>query len=168
MRAAPLPDSARPSPYTNPPADLGRLDAGASPGSSAGPSVIEQARWTRSRVAELSQHAERTRQRTLALMQETAALLRAAEQLLRPMARRELLGRSEHARLRARMQTMPVIEQAKGILMAQSGCEPEAAFDLLRRASQRSNVPVRELAAQIVARTAEGSRAGSQPGRRAS
>jgi AmiR/NasT family two-component response regulator len=101
-------------------------------------------------------------------MQETSALLRAAEQILRPMEREELLGRSEHARLRARMQTMPVIEQAKGILMAQSGCGPEVAFDLLRRASQRSNVPVRELAAQIVARTAEGSRAGSQPGRRAS
>jgi len=44
---------------------------------------------------------------------------------------------------------MPVIEQAKGILMAQRGCGPDEAFDLLRRASQRFNVPVRVLAARL-------------------
>jgi AmiR/NasT family two-component response regulator len=49
---------------------------------------------------------------------------------------------------------MPVIEQAKGIIMAQSACGDAEAFDLLRRASQRSNVPVRELAAQLVAKSA--------------
>lgn len=46
--------------------------------------------------------------------------------------------------------TMPVIEQAKDILMAQQGCGPDEAFDLLRRASQRFNVPVRVLAARLV------------------
>ena len=45
---------------------------------------------------------------------------------------------------------MPVIEQAKGILMAQHDCGPDGAFDLLRRASQRFNVPVRVLAARLV------------------
>jgi GAF domain-containing protein len=45
-----------------------------------------------------------------------------------------------------------VIEQAKGILMAQHGCGPEEAFDLLRRASQRFNVPVRVLAARLAHR----------------
>jgi AmiR/NasT family two-component response regulator len=52
---------------------------------------------------------------------------------------------------------MPVIEQAKGILMAQSGCSADQAFDMLRRASQRSNVPIRELAPKIIegARQAE-------------
>ena len=74
-------------------------------------------------------------------MRETAALVRAAGQIRRPMPGTELLSRSEYARLRARVQSMPVIEQAKGILMARSGCGPEAAFDLLRRAPQRSNVP---------------------------
>ncbi len=48
------------------------------------------------------------------------------------------------------METMPVIEQAKGILMAQHRCGPEEAFDLLRRASQRANVRVSVLAARIV------------------
>jgi hypothetical protein len=70
-------------------------------------------------------------------------------------AGQDLLQRSEHARLLARLESMPVIEQAKGIVMAQSHCGNAQAFDLLRRASQRSNVPVRELAAQIVAKTAQ-------------
>jgi len=70
-------------------------------------------------------------------------------------AGRDLMQRSEHARLLARLESMPVIEQAKGIIMAQSHCGDAQAFDLLRRASQRSNVPVRELAAQIVAKTAQ-------------
>jgi hypothetical protein len=48
------------------------------------------------------------------------------------------------------MDTMPVIEQAKGIVMAQQGCGPEEAFDLLRRISQRTGVKVHALAAQIV------------------
>src|SRR5215471_13712662 len=47
------------------------------------------------------------------------------------------------------LDTMPVIEQAKGILMAQRSCGPDEAFDLLRRASQRFNVPVRVLAARL-------------------
>jgi hypothetical protein len=70
-------------------------------------------------------------------------------------AGRDLMQQSEHARLLARLEIMPVIEQAKGIIMAQSRCGPAQAFDLLRRASQRSNVPVRDLAAQIVAKTAQ-------------
>ena len=66
---------------------------------------------------------------------------------------RELLRDSATARLQARLETMPVIEQAKGIVMGQKGCGPEEAFDLLRRASQQSNVPIRELAVLIVARS---------------
>ena len=62
----------------------------------------------------------------------------------------ELLNVSPLARLHARAATMPVIEQAKGILMARQGCGEDEAFDLLRRASQRSNMPVRVLAEQIV------------------
>ena len=50
----------------------------------------------------------------------------------------------------AQLDTMPVIEQAKGILMAQQRCGPDEAFDLLRRASQRFNLPVRVLAARLV------------------
>jgi ANTAR domain len=65
---------------------------------------------------------------------------------------RELLRDSATARLHAQLESMPVIEQAKGVIMEQTGCTAEQAFDLLRKASQRSNVPVRELAARIVGR----------------
>jgi len=63
---------------------------------------------------------------------------------------KELLNVSPLARLHARAATMPVIEQAKGILMARQGCGEDEAFDLLRRASQRSNTPIRVLAEHIV------------------
>jgi hypothetical protein len=57
----------------------------------------------------------------------------------------------EYARLKARFETMPVIEQAKGIVMAREGCGPQEAFDLLRRASQQANVKVHAMAAVLVA-----------------
>jgi hypothetical protein len=169
MCAARLSDSALPGPRTNPPADGGRVDAGiALTPPQYRPSVIEHVRSTRIRVAALRQRAEGARQRALTLMQEATALMLDAEQIGRPMPPKELLGRSDYARLWARAESMPAIEQAKGILMAQSGCSPEAAFDLLRRASRGSNVPVWKMAAEIVARTAAESRVGSQPGRFAS
>jgi len=62
----------------------------------------------------------------------------------------DLLTVSLYARLQAQLATMPVIEQAKGVLIAQEGCDPGQAFDMLRRASQQANMPVREMAEQIV------------------
>jgi hypothetical protein len=46
--------------------------------------------------------------------------------------------------------TRLIIEQAKGVLMARNGVGSEEAFVLLRRLSQRLNVPVRELARTLV------------------
>ena len=65
--------------------------------------------------------------------------------------RRGVLYYSAYARLQARLDTMPVIEQAKGILMAQQRCGPDEAFELMRLASQRANIKVHVLAEQIVA-----------------
>jgi GAF domain-containing protein len=48
------------------------------------------------------------------------------------------------------MRSRAVIEQAKGILMAAQGCSPDQAFDLLVKASQRSNRKLREIAQDIV------------------
>jgi GAF domain-containing protein len=53
------------------------------------------------------------------------------------------------------------IEQAKGILMARGHCDADQAFDILRRASQRQNVKLRDIAHTIVVHTATGATGGS-------
>jgi hypothetical protein len=66
-----------------------------------------------------------------------------------------------------------VIGQAKGILMVREGCTADEAFDMLRRASQRLNQKLRDVAEQISQSTsacgspgAGGSRGGGgSPGR---
>jgi len=89
------------------------------------------------------------------LAQQTIARSRAARaQVLSGRARREILHDLAFARLAARHEAMAVIEQAEGIIMAQRRCSPEEAFDLLRQASQRTNLNVDVLAAQIVGQTA--------------
>ncbi len=52
-----------------------------------------------------------------------------------------------------RLESQAPIEQAKGIIMAQTHCDPDQAFEILRRASQRSNIKLRLLATELVART---------------
>jgi len=134
-------------------------------------SAISQAAESCSRAGELQWQAERVQAETMALRQSISD---APPRWQPSRMRQELLQQSAYARLVARLETMPVIEQAKGIIMAQSCCGEAEAFDVLRRASQRSNVPVRELAAQIVAKVTEtatshaadtGQRPGRNPGR---
>ena len=45
---------------------------------------------------------------------------------------------------------VPVIEQAKGIIMAQCRCGPEAAFEILCGISQHTNVKLHVLAERMV------------------
>jgi GAF domain-containing protein len=60
----------------------------------------------------------------------------------------------EQARhMRLAMDSRAVIEQAKGVLMAQRHIDAEQAFDVLRDASQRYNRKLRDIAAGIVAST---------------
>jgi GAF domain-containing protein len=56
------------------------------------------------------------------------------------------------------MRTRAVIEQAKGILIAERGIGPDDAFDILRELSQTTNVKLREVAARLVAARAGASR----------
>ncbi len=58
--------------------------------------------------------------------------------------------------MRLAMESRAVIEQAKGVLMAQRHVSAEQAFDLLRDASQRYNRKLRDIAAGIVASTQQG------------
>jgi hypothetical protein len=53
--------------------------------------------------------------------------------------------------LHAALTSQPVIEQAKGILMAHHNCGPDHAFRLLADASQRQNRKLRDIAAAVVA-----------------
>ncbi|HET7719043.1 MAG TPA: GAF and ANTAR domain-containing protein [Acidimicrobiales bacterium] len=52
------------------------------------------------------------------------------------------------------LQSRDLIGQAKGILMAREGITADQAFDMLRRASQRLNVKLRDVAGGIVERSA--------------
>jgi transcriptional regulator with GAF, ATPase, and Fis domain len=54
----------------------------------------------------------------------------------------------------AAMASRAVIEQAKGVIMAQNRCDPERAFEILRTASQGRNVKLRDIAREIVATVA--------------
>jgi hypothetical protein len=81
--------------------------------------------------------------------EQAAARARAVrDQVRRCRSQRQLLRNSPFAGRPAGC--IPVIEQAKGIVMAQQRCRPEEAFDLLHRASQRADVRVQVLAVQVV------------------
>ena len=114
-------------------------------------------------AGELAESRRKTRE-NLRLIQDSwdeAMRLRARRQAYR--TDQDWLRRSAYARLQARLATMPVIEQAKGILMAQYGWAADRAFEVLRRVSQRENVKVRDLAASIVARAARSAPAQRRP-----
>jgi len=115
----------------------------------------EQAGNPGGRAEDLYRRAEQAKQHSRALMAQLLRLSYEIERASAPVTLKEMLEHSPYARLLARLQTMPVIEQAKGIIMAQCRCSEEQAFDALRRASQRENIKLRELAARVVAKTAD-------------
>lgn len=55
--------------------------------------------------------------------------------------------------LRTALSSRSVIDQAIGIIMGMQHCPPQTAFDILRTASQNRNIPLREIATELVART---------------
>ena len=62
--------------------------------------------------------------------------------------------------MRRAMETRAVIEQAKGILIAQQHCTPEQAFELLTRLSQTTHRKLRDCAADLVTSTGKDAGAG--------
>jgi hypothetical protein len=112
------------------------------------------------RASALSQRVLRAQvqlEESMQHMADSMARLQVTRQAIQASrSQREVLHDSAYARLQARLATLPTIEQAKGVIMAQTGCSPEEAFDLLRRASQRGNIPVRDLALAVVARAGDG------------
>jgi hypothetical protein len=61
---------------------------------------------------------------------------------------------SASARMQARLASVPVMEQATSIIMAECGFSADEASDALRRASARAQMRARDVAATIVALTA--------------
>lgn len=57
---------------------------------------------------------------------------------------------AEKHHLRRALVSQPVIDQAKGMLMARHGCTAEEAFQLLRQASMRQNRKIRDIASAII------------------
>ena len=114
-------------------------------------------------AGELAESRRRTRE-NLQLIQDAwseTARLQARRQ--ESCTDQDRLRYSAYARLQARLASMPVIEQAKGILMAQYGWREDRAFEALRRVSQRENIKVRDLAASIVARATRSAPAQRRP-----
>ena len=60
-------------------------------------------------------------------------------------------------------ETRGTIEQAKGILLATVGLDPDTAFALLKRSSQNANVKLRDLAQTLIAEVADAHRSGLEP-----
>ena len=59
-------------------------------------------------------------------------------------------ARTVAAQMEQAMASRAVIEQAKGVLMGRHGVDEKEAFELLRQQSQRLNVKLRSLAAELV------------------
>ncbi|MFF8990083.1 ANTAR domain-containing protein [Streptomyces sp. NPDC014983] len=62
--------------------------------------------------------------------------------------------RLEITQLRHALDSRPVIDQARGVLMAAHGCTPDQAWEILRDASQHSNTKVHRIATAIIASAA--------------
>ncbi|MGP3987819.1 ANTAR domain-containing protein [Streptomyces sp. 3N207] len=58
---------------------------------------------------------------------------------------------AEVGQLRQALETRPVIDQARGMVMALAPCDAETAWQVLVRVSQHSNIKLRSVAAALVA-----------------
>ena len=88
----------------------------------------------------------------------------AAYLLLNHQAYWDALSLSDN--LRQAMDSRAEIEQAKGIIMATTGCTADEAFERLKEQSQHQNVKLRDVARGIVRRTHPGPGRAPRPGGR--
>ncbi len=129
----------------------------------AGATTVEAARATMMR--ELADRADRARAQAIANCQSLERALSRTRAFVPSVDGRFRApdGGAAEARVRElqetvdgllkRLESQGPIEQAKGIIMAQTHCTADEAFEILRRASQRSNTKLRLLALDLVART---------------
>ena len=108
--------------------------------------TMDPIRVVREIGTELAPQARRHLQETLEANSLLPRAKRAVEEALRCI---ELLEAQVH-QLEGALETRIVIEQAKGVLAAQSGEPVEATFEVLRKRSQLQNRKLREIAKEIV------------------
>ncbi|MDP8987179.1 MAG: GAF and ANTAR domain-containing protein [Actinomycetota bacterium] len=82
--------------------------------------------------------------------EETGSLFAAQAAVAVANAKVYWSARALSEQLEEALASRDVIGQAKGIIMAQRGGGPDDAFDVLRRASQRENVKLRDVAQAVV------------------
>ena len=90
-------------------------------------------------------------------------LLSVTDELRSSRNQRDIRDKSAFAELEARLATLPVIEQAKGILIARTGCSAKEAFGLLQSASQEAKIPISEVAADTVRQAVSQHKAAAKP-----
>ena len=86
--------------------------------------------------------------------QETAMLFVTQAAFLLANAQAYWDARNLSENLEQAMVSRATIEQAKGIIMSTMGCSPDEAIEVLVSQSQRQNIKLRELAAELVRNTA--------------
>lgn len=72
---------------------------------------------------------------------------------------------AELSGLHRRLETLPVIEQSKGLLIGYFAIDADAAFALLRRWSMESNLKLRDVSAMLVAAATSSHCGAGQPNR---
>jgi len=106
---------------------------------------------------DLREAAALARARAVELRDCTDSLLGESLRLVRQVEAGSL-GRNKVAELTARvedlrsaMESRAAIEQAKGVIIASTGCDEDAAFALLVQESQHTNRKLRDVARELVA-----------------
>jgi GAF domain-containing protein len=92
-----------------------------------------------------------------AAAQETAAQLTALAAATITAAMRHYNEATLTDHLRSALFSRSVIDQAIGIVMATQHCTSDEAFNILRTVSQHRNIPIRQVAADLVAKTSDNS-----------
>jgi len=70
---------------------------------------------------------------------------------------------TDYVNLQRRLETMPVIEQAKGILIGRFGIDADTAFEVLRRWSSHTNQKLRDISRLLVDAAAQQADAPTHP-----
>ncbi|WBB61746.1 ANTAR domain-containing protein [Streptomyces sp. WMMC500] len=74
--------------------------------------------------------------------------------LLAHVARRLIELSEENAQLKQAIESRPVVDQARGVLIAVLGADEDEAWEVLLDASQHANIPLRHVAEALLASAA--------------